>query len=72
MLDINGVSLSVGETIAQTGGWSLVRISGSSGSAIIRGKDGKVLEMKDITLTGDERKAFLVAYHHGLLDPMIY
>lgn len=71
-INVNGVSLRCGDPVLQDRDWTLVRVSGSSGSAIIRGKDGKVLEMKDITLTGDERKAFLFAHQHGLLDSAIY
>lgn len=71
-INVNGVSLRCDEPVPQDRDWTLVRVSGSSGSAIIRGKHGKALEKRDVTLSGDELTAFLYAHQHGLFDSLIY
>lgn len=67
-ININGVDLKVGEADAQLEGWTLVLVTGRTGSARVRGKNRQVREVTHNSLSGEEKRALAIAISSGMLD----
>lgn len=72
LIDVSGTKLEIGDPVAQTEGWTLILVSGSSGSARVRGKNNQVHQVTNNTLEGVERRALNYAVTFGLLDSSFY